>query len=42
VIAPVPAKPIEGGLPGPGLVANTLIAKYKDGLPLNRLAGIYV
>lgn len=41
VIAPVPPKPIEGGLPGPGLVANTLIAKYKDGLPLNRLAGIY-
>jgi transposase len=41
VIAPVPAKPIEGGLPGPGLIANTLIAKYKDGLPLNRLAGIY-
>jgi transposase len=41
VIAPVPPKPIEGGLPGPGLIANTLIAKYKDGLPLNRLAGIY-
>lgn len=41
VIAPVPPKPIEGGLPGPGLVAHTLIAKYKDGLPLNRLAGIY-
>lgn len=41
VIAPVPDKPIEGGLPGPGLVAHTLIAKYKDGLPLNRLAGIY-
>lgn len=41
VIAPVPDKPIEGGLPGPGLLSQTLIAKYKDGLPLNRLAGIY-
>jgi transposase len=41
VIAPPAAKPIEGGVPGPGLLAHVLVSKYKDHLPLNRLSGIY-
>jgi transposase len=41
VIAPVPDRVIEGGLPGPGLLAHLLISKYKDHLPLNRLVGLY-
>lgn len=32
---------IEGGLPGPGLVALVLISKYRDHLPLERQAKIY-
>ena len=41
VVAPVPAKVIDKGLPGPGLVAHVLVSKYKDHLPLHRLSGIY-
>jgi transposase len=41
VVAPPAAKPIDGGLPGPGLLAHVLVSKYKDHLPLNRLSGIY-
>jgi transposase len=41
VIAPPAAKPIDGGLPGPGLLAHVLVSKYKDHLPLHRLSGIY-
>lgn len=40
VIAPKPAQPIEKGLPGPGLLAYILTAKYSDSLPLYRLEGI--
>lgn len=41
VVAPVPPKVIDKGLPGPGLVAHVLVSKYKDHLPLHRLSGIY-
>jgi len=41
VIAPVPEKVIDGGRPGPGLLAHVLVAKYRDHVPLYRLAGIY-
>jgi transposase len=33
VVAPVPPKPIEGGLPGFGLMADVLIKKYAVGTP---------
>jgi len=41
VVAPPADRVIEGGLPGPGLVAHVLVSKYKDHLPLHRLSGIY-
>ena len=41
VIAPVPAKPIDGGLPGFGLMADVLIKKYAEHLPLHRIREIY-
>jgi len=34
--APGPGKVIEGGIPGPGLLASILVDKYRDGLPLYR------
>ena len=39
--APTPPLPIERGLPGPGLLAHVLVAKYCDHLPLYRQAEIY-
>jgi transposase len=36
-IAPAPAKPIERGLPGPGLIAHVIVSKYSDHMPLYRL-----
>jgi transposase len=36
-----PARPIERGLAGPGLLAHVLVAKYCDHLPLYRQAQIY-
>lgn len=39
IAAPAP-KPIEKGLPGPGLLAHTVLAKYGDHLPLYRLEDI--
>jgi transposase len=41
VVAPVPAKPIDGGLPGFGLIADVLIKKYLEHLPLHRIREIY-
>ena len=32
----MPDLPIEKGRPGPGLVANVVVSKYLDGLPLYR------
>lgn len=41
VVAAVPAKPIEGGLPGFGLMADVLIKKFADHMPLHRIREIY-
>ena len=41
VIAPVAPKPIDGGLPGFGLMADVLVKKYADHLPLHRIGEIY-
>ena len=38
--APAPDLPIEKGRPGPALIANVVVGKYIDGLPLYRQAGI--
>jgi transposase len=35
--APVPTKPIERGLPGPGLLAQLVVSKYAEHKPLYRL-----
>jgi transposase len=41
VQAPAPARLIEGGLPSEALVAQVLVSKYADHLPLYRQAQIY-
>ena len=41
VIGELPARPIEKGRPGPGLLAHVLTSKYGDHLPLNRLEAIF-
>jgi len=41
VVAEKPAQPIEKGLPGPGLLAHTVVSKYCDHLPLYRQEGIF-
>lgn len=41
VQAPAPARIIEGGLPTEALIAQVLVAKYADHLPLYRQAQIY-
>jgi len=41
VIADLPARPIEKGRPGPGLLAHVLTSKYGDHLPLHRQEGIW-
>jgi transposase len=41
VEAPAPARPIERGLPGPGLLAHVLVSKYADHQPLYRQSDIY-
>ena len=38
-IAPKPAQPIDRGLPGPGLMAQIIVDKYQDHLPLYRSEG---
>jgi transposase len=35
-IAPLPASPVEKGYPGPGLLAQVMLSKYDDHLPLYR------
>ena len=35
-IAPLPPTPVEKGYPGPGLIAQVMLAKYADHLPLYR------
>jgi transposase len=39
--AALPARPIEKGRPGPGLLAHILVSKYADHLPLYRQSQIY-
>lgn len=39
--APMPSLPIERGLAGPGLIAQVLVAKYCDHLPLYRQSEIF-
>jgi len=39
--APMPSRPIERGLAGPGLLAHVLVSKYADHLPLYRQSVIY-
>jgi transposase len=41
VEAPAPARPIERGIAGPGLLAHVLMSKYADHLPLYRQSQIY-
>ena len=41
VTAPVPDKVIDKGLPGPGLLTQVVIAKFRDYVPLNRQTNIY-
>ena len=41
VEAPAPVRPIDRGLPGPGLLAHVLVSKYGDHLPLYRQSQIY-
>jgi transposase len=41
VIAPLPPRLIEKGLPGPGLMTQVLISKYEDHLPLYRQEKIF-
>lgn len=38
---PAPTRPIDGGLPGPGLLAHVVVSKFADHLPLYRQAEIY-
>lgn len=41
VIAPTGDRPIEGGLPGYGLLSDILVRKYNDHIPLHRMRAIY-
>ena len=41
VQSPAPSRPIDRGLPGPGLLAHVLVGKYADHLPLYRQSEIY-
>jgi len=39
-VAPPPSKPINKGLPGPGLLSAIVVGKYADHLPLYRLEDV--
>ena len=41
VTAPKPPQPIDKGLPGPGLLAQVVVSKYHDHLPLHRQERIF-
>ena len=41
IIAPRLPEPIEKGLPGPGLLAQVIVSKYSDHLPIYRQEGIF-
>jgi transposase len=38
---PAPSRPIAKGLFAPGLIANIIVSKYVDHIPLNRMIDIY-
>ena len=40
-VAPPPELPIERGLAGPGLLADTVVRRWQDHLPLHRLEQVY-
>ncbi len=40
-VAAPPSKPIEKGLPGPGLLSAIVVGKYADHLPLYRLEDVF-
>ena len=40
-VGSTPQLPIERGLAGPGMLADTLVKRWQDHLPLHRLEGIY-
>lgn len=40
--APLPPRPIPGGIAGPGLIAEVIVSKFGDHLPLYRLEDILV
>ena len=40
-VGQTPELPIERGLAGPGLLADTIVKRWQDHLPLHRLEGIY-
>ena len=41
IVGPKPPQPIPGGSAGPGLLAQVLVSKYADHLPLHRLERIF-
>ena len=41
VTAPPVVKPLDGGIPGPGLLADIVIRKATDHIAINRIQGIY-
>lgn len=41
LIAEMPELPIERGLAGPGMLADTIVRRWQDHCPLNRLEDIY-
>ena len=41
VQAPLPSRPVERGMAGPGLLSHVLVSKYADHLPLYRQSEIY-
>jgi len=41
IVVPKPAMPISGGMAGPGLLAQVIVSKYGDHLPLHRLERIF-
>lgn len=41
LVSELPELPIERGLAGPGVLADTIVRRWQDHLPLNRLQNIY-
>jgi len=39
--SPLPSRPIPGGIAGPGLIAEVIVSKFGDHLPLYRLEDIF-